>query len=265
MKTLTTILAILIQTSLLFSQDKQIESVWIGWQIDKESSDSCINEKLTYYSNGDYKVDLINCDSSLISTFEYNGGNETLAESLVKNGVRQFHLSYNYDTNAILNSIVSSSKGNDSVIFTSTKRYDNDSRIIWFTEPNEEHFIKYNSNSKIEYIKRNELPDLVLEYANNKLIKKKHLKSDSTVLRVETFEYDSTGKLTLHNLNKFEQIRYKYSADGQLIQEDKYGGKGENKKLLKSDLLKYFDSYVIEKKHIDYGKYEKVIRYIRIE
>ena len=265
MKILTTILAILIQTTLIFSQERQIKSVWIGWQIDKESSDSCINEKLTYYSNGDYQVDLINCDSSSISTFEYNRDKVTLSESLIKNGVRQFQLSYNYDNNGLLDSIVSSSKDNDSIIFISTKRHDKDSRIIFFTEPNEEHFIKYESNLKIEYVKRDELPDLILEYTNDKLLNKKHLNSDSTILIIETFEYDSIGKLILHNLNKYEQIKYSYNADGQLTHEDEYGGKGENKKLLKSDILKYLDSYVIEKKHIDYGRYERVIRYIRIE
>lgn len=265
MKTLTTILVILIQTTFLFCQDKQIESIWIGWQIENENSDSCINETLTFYTNGDYKLDLINCDSSSISVFEYNRDKKTLLESFDKDGAKQFTLLYNYDNHGFLGSIISRSNGNDSIIFTSDKKFDNDSRIIFFTEPNEEHFITYESNLKVEFVKRNDLTDLILEYKNDRLINKKHIRSDSTLLRAETYEYDSTGKLTLHNLNKYEQIRYRYNIDGQLTQEDEYGGKGDNKKLLKSDIYRYQGSYMIEKKHIDYGSYDRTIRYTRIK
>jgi len=265
MKALTAILAILTQTTFLFSQDKQIESIWIGWQIEKENSDSCLNEKRTYYSNGDYRVDLVNCDSSSISTFEYNNDKKTLLNSFEQDGVRQFTKLYYYDSNGLLDSINSNVGGKDSTMFISNKIFDDDSRIIFFTEPNEEHFITYEPNSKIEYIKRIDLLDLILEYSNDRLMKKKHIKSDSTILREEAFEYDSSGNLTLHDLNKYEQIRYSYNTKGQLTREDKFGGKGDNKKLLKSDIYKFYDSYMIEHEHIDHGRYERIIRYTKIE
>ena len=105
--------------------------------------------------------------------------------------------------------------------------------------------------------------DFYLEYSGGKLTTKKHLRSDSTVVRIESFEYDTLGNLKIHILNKYEYVEFSYDSNGNIIRTDKYGGIGENKKLVKSDFSEYQNDTLILEKRVEKGKVKRIIKYYK--
>jgi len=263
-QTLTIILAF-IQIS-VFGQNREIKNQWIGWEINESSGDSCINQKITYYSNGDKRIDLFSCDKEAFTSFEYDRKGKIILE-YVKSQNKS--LKYYYDLNEFLDSVVliKHDINETKTAFNAVKKYDSESRVVYFTEPGEEHFISYESGNhkKTEFIKRLNLLDFNLEYSGGKLKTKEHLRSDSSVVTIESFEYDTVGNLKIHILNKYEHLEFTYNSNGNIIRTDKFGGIRDNKKLLKSELFEYRNDTLIEEKIVEKGKVERIIKYYKIE